>query len=211
MPRPARVSPDQILAAAAREFAARGYAGAGVDRIAKRARVNKAMLYYHFGSKRGLYRRLLRDTFSEVAGRLERISSSPATAAEQLDRVVATFAEYIAEHPSFPAIMMREVAEGGVHLDRETLAALSALPLAVGRIVRHGVEQRELRPIHPLAAYFTLFAPIAMFLGGTPIRKRLGAERLVPTESLSGDMFVQHIQQCVRLAFAAPPSAGKKR
>ena len=68
MPRPARVSPDRILAAAAVEFAARGFAGARVDRIARRARVNKAMLYYHFHSKQGLYRTLLRRTFT-TAGR----------------------------------------------------------------------------------------------------------------------------------------------
>ena len=61
MARPGRVSPDRILAAAAAlEFAARGFAGARVDRIARRARVNKAMLYYHFGSKQRLYRALLR-------------------------------------------------------------------------------------------------------------------------------------------------------
>jgi AcrR family transcriptional regulator len=51
MARRARVSPDRILAAAALEFAERGFAGARVDRIARRANVNKAMLYYHFMSK----------------------------------------------------------------------------------------------------------------------------------------------------------------
>ena len=60
MPRRPRVSPDRILAAAAAEFAERGFGGARVDRIARRARVNKAMLYYHFRSKRELYRTLLR-------------------------------------------------------------------------------------------------------------------------------------------------------
>ena len=38
MPRPARVSPDRILGAAAAEFAARGFAGARVDRIAAQSR-----------------------------------------------------------------------------------------------------------------------------------------------------------------------------
>ena len=51
MGRPAKVSPERILVAAAAEFASRGYAGARVDRIARRARVNKAMLYYHFSNK----------------------------------------------------------------------------------------------------------------------------------------------------------------
>ena len=78
MPRPARVSPDRILAAAAAEFAERGFAGARVDRIARRARVNKAMLYYHFKSKEGLYRTLLRQTFARAGERLRAIGASDA-------------------------------------------------------------------------------------------------------------------------------------
>ena len=74
MPRRSRVSPDQILAAAAAEFADRGFAGARVDRIARRARVNKAMLYYHFGSKQRLYRTLLRRVFTLAGERLLRIA-----------------------------------------------------------------------------------------------------------------------------------------
>ncbi len=46
----------RILSAATQEFAARGYAGARVDAIAKRARINKRMLYHYFGNKRDLFR-----------------------------------------------------------------------------------------------------------------------------------------------------------
>ena len=45
------------------EFAARGFDGAKVDRIAARARVNKAMLYYHFKNKAALYREILGEQF----------------------------------------------------------------------------------------------------------------------------------------------------
>src|SRR5918999_6170112 len=103
MARPARVSPDRILAAAALEFAARGYAGARVDRIARRARVNKAMLYYHFHSKQGLYRALLRDTFTRAGDRLRAIAASDAPPTQQLDRVVAAIGDFIREHAFFPA------------------------------------------------------------------------------------------------------------
>jgi len=48
-------TPDKILKAALVEFAEYGLAGARVDRISKRAGVNKAMLYYHFSSKDNLY------------------------------------------------------------------------------------------------------------------------------------------------------------
>ncbi len=46
---------ERILTAAMREFAKHGYAGARVERILKRANVSPRSLYYHFGSKRGLY------------------------------------------------------------------------------------------------------------------------------------------------------------
>ena len=46
-----------ILITAARElFAERGYADAGIEEIAARAKVTTGALYHHFGSKRGLFR-----------------------------------------------------------------------------------------------------------------------------------------------------------
>lgn len=46
---------EKILRAAFREFARRGFAGTRVEAIARKARVNKQLLYYYFGSKRRLY------------------------------------------------------------------------------------------------------------------------------------------------------------
>ena len=46
---------ERILDAAMREFAKHGFAGARVERIVSRADVSPRSLYYHFGSKRGLY------------------------------------------------------------------------------------------------------------------------------------------------------------
>ena len=205
MARPATVSPDRILAAAALEFAERGYAGARVDRIARRARVNKAMLYYHFGSKRALYRALLRQVFSGAADRLQTIAQSVAPADQKVERAIAAMAEFIAEHAFFPAIMLREVADGGAHLDRDTLKALASVPLAIGAIVRQGTAEDRLRPIHPIAAYFTMFAPIIMFLAGEPIRKELAARHLAKDMlSVTPELFVQQLQESVRLAFTAP-------
>jgi TetR/AcrR family transcriptional regulator len=202
MARPARVSPDRILAAAAREFAERGYAGARVDRIARRARVNKAMLYYHFRSKQGLYRALLRQTFARAGARLQEVAASHAPPADKLDAAIAGIAAFIADHAFFPAIMLREIAEGGAHLDRDTLAALASVPRAVGTIIEHGIAERTFRPVHPLAAYFTMVAPVMFFLAGTPIRRELAAQQLTNGTVLAPDAFVRHVQDTMRRALA---------
>jgi TetR/AcrR family transcriptional regulator len=53
--RPPATAAERILNAAMREFAKYGFAGARVERIVNRADVSPRSLYYHFGSKRGLY------------------------------------------------------------------------------------------------------------------------------------------------------------
>lgn len=61
------VNTRKLLADAARaEFAAHGYSGARTASIARRAGVNKQLLFYYFGSKRELYRTVLGGLRSET-------------------------------------------------------------------------------------------------------------------------------------------------
>ncbi len=62
---------ERIMAAAQKEFAASGFAGARTDAIACRARVNERMIFYCFGSKEGLYRAVLEQKLSEKAALIE--------------------------------------------------------------------------------------------------------------------------------------------
>ena len=61
----------RILDAALQEFSARGFAGARVSGIARRAQANKRMLYHYFGDKEGLFRAVLRHKISERRSRVE--------------------------------------------------------------------------------------------------------------------------------------------
>src|SRR4051794_2919179 len=58
-------SRERILVAAFKEFAAKGFAGARVDTIARRAAINKRMLYHYFGDKEALFREVLRRRMAE--------------------------------------------------------------------------------------------------------------------------------------------------
>jgi TetR/AcrR family transcriptional regulator len=211
MARPARVSPARILAAAALEFAGRGFAGARVDRIARRARVNKAMIYYHFTSKRALYRALLREMFTLAGDRLHQIASSSRTPPEKIDETIAMFADLIRQHAAFPAVMLREVAEGGAHLDAETLTALTRVPRLVAAIVQEGITAGAFRPVNPIFAHFTLLAPVLFYLAGAPIRKEITDLHLMNLSAASSDDFVVHVQETARRALACDVTVRLKR
>ncbi len=55
----------RILAAALAEFSAKGFAGARVNAIARRAKGNKRMLYHYFGNKEALFSAVLRHKMAE--------------------------------------------------------------------------------------------------------------------------------------------------
>ena len=66
-------SRDRIINAALDEFGQFGLAGARVDRIAKKAGLNKAMIYYHFNSKENLYREMIKSFFTNITLEIPRV------------------------------------------------------------------------------------------------------------------------------------------
>src|SRR5271156_4336708 len=74
---PARTR-ERILSAALKEFAANGFAGARVDAIARRADINKRMLYHYFGNKEKLFRAVLRQKIAERRAWADNLSGDPA-------------------------------------------------------------------------------------------------------------------------------------
>ena len=77
-PRNAERSRERILSAALKEFAAKGFAGARVDVIARHAAINKRMLYHYFGNKEKLFRAVLQQKIAERRSWGLNMSSDPA-------------------------------------------------------------------------------------------------------------------------------------
>ncbi|MCB8822633.1 TetR/AcrR family transcriptional regulator [Microvirga rosea] len=63
MIRPADRTRQALVDAAVAVFAEKGYEGASVREITRKAQANQAAITYHFGGKEGLYREVLRATF----------------------------------------------------------------------------------------------------------------------------------------------------
>ena len=112
---------QRILAAALQEFSARGFAGARVDRIARRARANKRMLYHYFSSKEGLFRAILRLKLAERSVWLARDPGDP-------ERSLPYWFERIVHDVEWVRLMQWEALEvggGPVIGEQERRAALA--------------------------------------------------------------------------------------
>ena len=189
------VSRDRVFAAAAAEFAARGYAGANVDRIARAARLNKAMIYYHFKSKAALYREILRDMFGAVRERVGAVAASDRSPEDKIRAYIAAIAIEADARPHFPPIWLREIAEGAEHVDATTLGYVREVLTALGGIIAEGVRLGRFQPAHPLLVQGGIIAPLMFFLATAPLRRKLARAGIAKVSDVSRDMVVAHIQR----------------
>ena len=189
------VSRDRVFAAAAAEFAAKGYAGANVDRIARAAKLNKAMIYYHFKSKAALYREILRDMFDAVRTRVAEVAASDASPEDKIRAYVAAIATEAEARPHFPPIWLREIAEGAAHVDAVTLGYVRDVLAALGGIIAEGVRAGRFQPAHPLLVQGGIIAPLMFFLATGPLRDKIARAGVASISGISRDLVVLHIQQ----------------
>ncbi len=188
-------SRDRLLAAAGREFAARGYAGASVDRIATAARLNKAMIYYHFTSKAGLYRTIVREVFGAVLESVSDIAGSEAVPAEKIRRFVGTIAEVLRTHPHFPSIWLAEFSSGAAHMDQQTLGLAARVVQTLGRILSEGQTKGVFRPASPILVHIGIVAPILLYLVSGAGRERLAKAQVPGARDITLDQMVGHVTQ----------------
>jgi AcrR family transcriptional regulator len=139
---------DALLKAAREQFAKRDFTAASVREIAAAARVNPAMIHYHFGDKDGLYRAMLEDTLGPIMRRLQALTEEPGKAREAvpLREVLAGVMTTFAREPWLARLIVREVlAEAGPF--RDTFIREIA-PRAGGRLpklLRRAIEQGQVR------------------------------------------------------------------
>jgi TetR/AcrR family transcriptional regulator len=204
-------SRERILAAATDEFARQGFAGASVDRIASRARLNKAMIYYHFASKAALYQAILRDMFAATLAEVQAIARRPGPLDTRVDAFVETLARALHARPQFAPIWLRELAEGGRHLDPETFRLVGGIPAVLSGLVREGRRAGLYGEVDPLIVHFSIAGPLLAHLASAPVRERFarGSRLLWPPKDL--DSVIDHVKVSVGALLARRSGARLQR
>jgi AcrR family transcriptional regulator len=203
-----RDSRADIVRAARAEFASRGFAGAGVDRLARRARVNKAMVYYHFKSKLGLYRAVLAEDFQALSSAAAAAVAPAPPGFAQIDAYLQALLRIVAERPHLVPIMLREIAEGGRNLDAASMRQMVGVFSVVHGMLESGERAGELRPTHPLLTHFVMLGSAMFYSANEPIRLRVrqlripGGPRDVP---VGAGPFLAYMNDLLRRALGASP------
>ncbi len=174
-----------ILRAAIREFSAHGLAGARTDAIAESAKVNKALLYYYFKSKTGLYAAAIDEVSSAVVERAFAALDPKLSGGERVLRTALSHFDRILTQRDFQSLMQQEM----VRMRRGESEALPTMvenvfkPL-MGKLqeaIRDGIETGELCRVDWLqVVYSALGANVLYFLSAPMMRLMLPFDPMAP-------------------------------
>jgi AcrR family transcriptional regulator len=149
---PERTMAD-IIDVATREFAEKGLAGARIDVIADAMRTSKRMIYYYFGSKEGLYVRVLEEAYRRIRAIETGLHLEDLAPEDALRRLVAFTVEYQLANPDFIRLVMTENIHRGEYLkqskeiQRLNVPAIEGLRRVYERGVAAGVFRAGLDPV----------------------------------------------------------------
>ncbi|HQY10473.1 MAG: TetR family transcriptional regulator [Leptothrix sp. (in: Bacteria)] len=149
---PERTMAD-ILEVATREFAEKGLAGARIDEIAEATRTSKRMIYYYFGSKEGLYIRVLEEAYRRMRAIEADLHLEDLEPEAALRRLVGFTVDYQWAHPEFIRLVMTENIHRGEYLAQSrsihelNVPAIEGLQRVYERGVVAGVFRAGLDPI----------------------------------------------------------------
>lgn len=162
----------RILDAAAKSFAESGFEGARMDKIAKRAKINKAMIYYHIGDKKALYAEVLHDIIGNATDRFKNKINRLQTPEEKLKALIHAMAATMDQHPPLASIMLREQASGGQNLPEMIAREFAGIVKVLTDILEQGAGQGVFIRTTPFIIHSMITGSVLFYKGSFPIRSR---------------------------------------
>jgi TetR/AcrR family transcriptional regulator len=166
-----------ILDAATTVFSEQGINGARIEHIARKAGVNKALVYYYYGSKRKLYECAIKsqfhELFDELKSHLEQESIKDSNSIAFLKQFVRIHFKVITkrfpharfligalvDEPKTVQAIIREMAGDEGH----------ALPKLLRGIIEGGIARSELRPVNPKQLIISMLGMNLIYFIAKPI------------------------------------------
>lgn len=107
---------EKILRQAIQEFLEYGFYGARMQRIADRAKINKAMLFYYYKNKEQIYKAALGSIFKIMLGNFNKISNKPVSIEKKVLQLIDIYTDVFMKYPDYFQLIQYELSRGGKNL-----------------------------------------------------------------------------------------------
>jgi TetR/AcrR family transcriptional regulator, fatty acid metabolism regulator protein len=134
---------QQLLGAAVRVFARKGFHASRVGDIAEEAGVAHGLLYHYFSSKDEVLETVFRENWAELLARFEQVEASDEPADEKLRGIVKILLRTWRNDPDLVTVMVREVGRSA-HLASQVDEIGKAFAV-IQRVIEQGQSEGVFR------------------------------------------------------------------
>jgi AcrR family transcriptional regulator len=173
----------QLLDAAVRVFARKGFHASRVGDIAVEAGVAHGLLYHYFKSKDEVLEAVFHENWSVLLARIASVEESDEPAVDQLRHIAAIVLRTWLHLPDVVRVVVREFGRSPELAER---IGLLAQPIdAIQRVIERGIERGEFRKdVDPVFAAAVVYGSIDELLTGWVLgRLPAGEDDVVAAEA----------------------------
>ncbi len=165
----------QLLDAAVRVFARKGYHASRVGDIAEEAGVAHGLLYHYFKSKDDVLEAVFHENWSVLLARIASVEETDEPAADQLRHITAIVLRTWLHLPDVVRVVIREFGRSPELADR--IGELAQPIDAIARVIGRGIERGEFRrDIDPRVAATVVYGSIDEVLTAWVLDRLPGGE-----------------------------------
>ena len=175
-------------------FAKRGYEGASLDEVAAASDINKAMIFYYFKNKAGLYEAVMREILETMYKEIQKAKEECSSIKEELRAFVLTHASFAKRYPYFSALMLRELSDGGLHIPQLMFESMKKLFMLLGDILARGQKEGLFCNVLPVAVHFMIIGTINLIVVTAPLRQKAQHEHGVAS---CGECSIEEISEYI--------------
>jgi len=141
-----KATSQRILLAAARLFAEKGFSNVSIRDVCRQSGTTAPVIYYHFGSKRGLFEAVVGEKIS-IRGFVDALAKVAAKgrAVEGLEGFVDSYLLHFPTEAFEPGLYLRDKATLDRHTAKTMSADLDRIHDIATRLVRRGIDSGEFR------------------------------------------------------------------
>jgi len=170
--RDAKATKAKILREAQILFSKQGYDATTMDDIATTSKVNKALLYYYFKNKSGLYGEVMSGLFNAIYEEVLEAAKHCSSVVDELELFIRSYANYAYKNPYFPALLLRELSDSGAHLPDVMFTSMRRLFQLLSDILDKGTAEKIFNPSIAMVVHFMIIGTINLMVTTQPLRKK---------------------------------------
>ncbi|WP_458700446.1 TetR/AcrR family transcriptional regulator [Sulfurospirillum sp. 1307] len=168
--RDAEASKEKIITNAKVLFSKKGFTATSMDELASICDLNKAMIFYYYKNKQGLFEAVMKEVLEEIYITIKKENENETKPIKELESFIKTYATFACEHPYLPSLLLKELSDSGAVVPEQLFSNMRQLFELFSDILQRGEKKGCFSDVIPMILYFMVIGTLNLMITTKPLR-----------------------------------------